>query len=1245
MNYRIFVEKKENFCIEAEDLLKSINRKLNINLTGLRLINIYDLFNISSELLEKSKYTIFGELVTDTVYTSIDLTNKSNFAVEYLPGQFDQRANSAMECLKLLDQNSQVIVKSAHLVVFHEKIDEETITKIKKLHINEIESRVKDLAILELNENVDVKNVSIIDGFIIMNDEQLKDLQSSMHLAMSFQDLKFIKSYFLMEKRNPTETEIRVLDTYWSDHCRHTTFETELTDINIEDSYIKEHIEETLNRYYEMRKEVGRDKKVITLMDMATINRKYAQTKGLLDDLEESEEINACSVYIDVDVDGVIEKWLLMFKNETHNHPTEIEPFGGASTCIGGAIRDPLSGRSYVYQAMRVTGAGDIFAPYANTLPGKLPQEVISKTAAHGYSSYGNQIGLATTYVKEIYHPGYTAKRMEIGAVVGAVKADNLKRETPISGDIVIMFGGATGRDGIGGATGSSKEHTEISLEVCASEVQKGNAPEERKIQRLFRRSEVTKLIKKSNDFGAGGVSVAIGELADGLNIYLDRVPTKYKGLNATEIAISESQERMSVVIDAADEEEFFKYCQEENLNAIVIAEVTDTNRLVMYYNNEKIVDLNRIFINTNGVRQKCNSIINSVKKKDFRKNEIIGATLKEQIINHLQNDNIMIQKGLVEMFDSTIGATTVLMPYGGKTQMTETQVSVQKIPLLNGYTNTASVLSYGYDPYISSISPYHGAIIAVIDSVSKVVSSGASYNNIRFTFQEYFERLNMDSNKWGKPTAALLGAIYAQDKLGLPAIGGKDSMSGTFKELTVPPTLVSFAITTANSNDIISPEFKEIDNYIYLLELPYSKQYIPDLEIAKINYEFLNNLIKEKTVVSCYALGFGGLIEGIAKMSLGNEIGCEIAYKEDLFSKKYGSFIIESKTELSIESKAGISVENLKYLGKTIANILKINDEEISVAEAYIALTRKYEQVYPIYVENKFSQIKKELVNTKNEFIYPYQKVDSVNVYIPIFPGTNCSIDTKRAFMEAGANVVVDVFCNQTAKDIDESIKRMVYNIDKSHIFVLAGGFSSGDEPDGSGKFIANVIKNKLVNEGINRLLKRKCLVLGICNGFQALVKSGLLPYGDTKDLSKDSPTLFKNDINRHISKIATTVVTSNKSPWLSSFQVGEVHKVAISHSEGKFVVNEHLANKLFKHGQVCFQYSNDNGDVSADSCVNPNGSYYAIEGIVSKDGLILGKMGHSERRGNNLYKNIGGNKNQDIFSNAISYFKKGKK
>lgn len=1243
-NYRIFVEKYPEFQVEAASLKAELNENLQLDLQSLRLLNVYDLFGFTPELLEKSRYSVFGEIVTDKVSDECDLTGTRYIAVEYLPGQFDQRAASAVDCVHLIDPKADVRIKSSKLIILSGDTDDATIAKIKHYYINAVESREKDLSKLTDAESAAVKPVPVLDGFTKMTDADLEPFCRKMGLAMNADDLREVVKYFTEEGRDPNETELRILDTYWSDHCRHTTFTTELEEIGVEESFMKEDIDGTLNLYLKMRKELGREHKGLNLMDMATIGGRYLRKAGLLDDMEVSEENNACSIYVDVDVDGRLEKWLLMFKNETHNHPTEIEPFGGAATCLGGAIRDPLSGRSYVYQAMRVTGAGDIYKPVAETLQGKLPQCVITKKAAHGYSSYGNQIGLATTHVREIYDEGYTAKRLEVGAVVGAVKADKVRRESPKPGDVVLMLGGRTGRDGIGGATGSSKEHTEESLETCGSEVQKGNAPEERKLQRLFRRPEVTKLIKKSNDFGAGGVSVAIGELTDGLDIYLDRVPVKYNGLNATELAISESQERMSVVVGAKDEAEFMEYCHSENIEVTHVADVTDTERMRMFYGDKIVADLQRKFIDSAGAKHFAKAEIAAVEEKNPFCRKVEGETLKEKLLNNLSDANVVSQKGLIEMFDSSIGRSTVLMPYGGELQLTETQVSVQKLPT-DGYTDTASMMAFGFNPVISKWSPYHGAAYSMVEACAKVVAAGGRYEKMRFSCQEYFERMTHDPKVWGKPMSALLGSLKMQVALGLPSIGGKDSMSGTFEHINVPPTLISFGITTVDAKNVISPELKWEGNRLWLVKHTPLDNYMPDVDQLKKNWAFVEEQIAGGNAVSAWAVGFGGVAEGLCKMSFGNSFGVDVNVpEEDLFNYSYGSIILETE--------ADIKFENAQFLGTVTAGVndsLRINSKNIPMESLLESAFGRYEKVYPATSTPDMKRVLpkgmegvKPFKAKKIDLKYKGEKIAEPVAYLPVFPGTNCDYDTAKAFRKAGAKVKTSVFRNLTEQDVFDSIDEMKKNIDECQILMFCGGFSAGDEPDGSGKFIANVLNNEKIAAAIEALIARGGLILGICNGFQALVKSGLLPYGHLGTVTKDSPTLFRNDINRHISQIAFTRVASVNSPWLAGMNIGDTYAIPVSHGEGKFVVNEELAKELFENGQVAFQYAEpvDEG-VSMHSPYNPNGSYYAIEGIISKNGQILGKMGHSERYENNLFKNIAANLEQPLFENAVKYFR----
>ena len=1223
---RIFVEKKEQFRVEAASLLAEFNENLSLGLGSLRLINVYDLFGFSDDLLEKSRYSVFGEVVTDTVTDSLPLEGKKYIAVEYIPGQFDQRASSAVDCVHLIDPEADIEIKSSRLVVFEDSVTDDTLAKIRHYFINPVECREKDLSVLALGEKASVKPLEDLAGFIGLAPEEYPAFCKGHGLAMNADDLGEVVKYFKSEGRNPSETELRILDTYWSDHCRHTTFTSVLEEITVDESFMKAELESSLALFEQMRTDLGRGNKPRCLMELATIGARWLRKQGKLDDLEVSEENNACSIFVNVDVDGKPEKWLLQFKNETHNHPTEIEPFGGAATCLGGAIRDPLSGRAYVYQAMRVTGAGDVNARVADTIPGKLPQRMISKKAAAGYSSYGNQIGLATTHVREIYSEGYTAKRMEIGAVVGAVRASAVRRESPAPGDVILLLGGRTGRDGIGGATGSSKEHTEASLETCGSEVQKGNAPEERQLQRLFRRPEVTKLIKKSNDFGAGGVSVAIGELADGLDIWLDRVPAKYAGLNATELAISESQERMAVVVEAADKARMMELCAVDNIEVTHVANVTDTGRMRMFYGDTKVCDLTREFIDSAGAKHYAKAEILPVEDIDPFQRKPEGETLEAQMVSVMGSPNVASQKGLVEMFDSTIGRSTVLMPYGGRRQTTETQVSVQKLPM-DQYTETASVMAFGYNPDLALWSPYHSAAYSVVEACTKVACAGADYSGMRFSYQEYFERMTKDPHTWGKPLSALLGTLKMQKELGLPSIGGKDSMSGTFEHIHVPPTLVAFGITTVDARRVISPEFKKAGNRIYLLKHTPLPNRMPDTEQLKGNWDYLYKAIGAGSIVSAWSLSYGGVAEGLVKMAMGNALGVDVTVPAgELFSLGYGSALVEATSFLSHPS----AIE----LGVVTASGIKVNGCEMSLEALEKAYEGRYFKLYPPRVKPAFDEpvpaVEPVPFDPKN-LVYPGAPVEHPVVCLPVFPGSNCDYDTAKAFRKAGAEVRPFVFRNLTPEDVLGSIDALAKRISESHVIAFCGGFSSGDEPDGSGKFIADVIGNVKISAAIEGLLGRGGLILGICNGFQALVKSGLLPYGKPGCVAADSPTLFRNDINRHISLVATTEVASVNSPWLSGFRKGERHSIAFSHGEGKFVVNPDLARELFRRGQVAFRYVD-----------NPNGSYYDIEGILSPDGHILGKMGHSERYEDNLLKNIAGNCRQPIFENAVNYFKK---
>lgn len=1239
--FRIFVEKRTAYRVEAQSLLNELNENLSLALTAVRLINVYDLFGFDRTLLEQSKYTIFGERVTDIVSEQCDLTGCPYLAIECLPGQFDQRAASAVDCVHLIDPNAAVNIRSARLFVFRPgEVTDSQLDAIRHYCINTVECREKDLSKLEPAGQADIKPLDQLTHFTEMGPDEAQQFCRERGLAMNADDLNEVIRYFRQERRNPTETELRILDTYWSDHCRHTTFTTELQRITVDDSFVKDEIEASLHLFTEMRHELGREEKKLCLMELATIGARYLRHKGMLDDWEQSEENNACSIYIDVDVDGRTEKWLLQFKNETHNHPTEIEPFGGAATCLGGAIRDPLSGRAYVYQAMRVTGAGDIYKPVADTLPGKLPQRIISRKAAAGYSCYGNQIGLATTHVREIYHPDYTAKRLETGAVVGAVKADQVRRESPVAGDVVLLLGGRTGRDGIGGATGSSKKHETASLESCGSEVQKGNAPEERKLQRLFRRPEVARMIKKANDFGAGGVSVAIGELADGLDIYLDRVPTKYAGLNATELAISESQERMAVVVEGRDKDAFIQYCRTDNVEVTYVADVTDSGRMRLWHHGQRVADLSREFIDSAGARHYAQAAVLPVENKNPFRRTIAGDTLQERLCSLLADPNVTSQKGLIEHFDATIGRSTVLMPFGGKYQQTETQVSMQKLPT-EGYTDTASVMAFGYNPYIACWSPYHAAAYAVVEACTKVVAAGADWSHMRFSYQEYFERMTTDPHSWGKPLSALLGALKMQYALGLPSIGGKDSMSGTFEHINVPPTLIAFGITTLNASKALSPELKQAGNRLYLIKHKPLDNYMPNTERLKSNWTWLHEQIQQGTIVSAYAVGFGGVAEAVCKMAFGNALGADITLDEqELFDWQYGSVLVESTKALDYADAMLLG----RVTNDTIPQVT-INGQSAALSDLLRACGAPYERVYPATAHPQHDVLQPTDIVTPVSDTPSYAKhtVTKPIVCLPVFPGTNCDYDTAKAFRRAGAEVRPIIFRNLTGEDVLNSIETLSVAIDQCHILMFAGGFSAGDEPDGSGKFIANVILNTHIAGSIERLIRRGGLILGICNGFQALIKSGLLPFGHIGDITEECPTLFRNDINRHVSQMVTTRVCTTRSPWLDGFREGDLHTIAVSHGEGKFTVSEAMARQLFNNGQVAFRYADpDTGEATMQSPYNPNGSCYAIEGIISPNGQILGKMGHSERYEKNVFRNIAGNKEQDIFANAVRYFTK---
>ena len=1243
---RIYVEKKEGCNIEASQLLADIKENLGLtNLTGLRILNRYDVEDIADDVFEAASKTIFSEPPVDYIYneTFEMAEDETAFSMEYLPGQYDQRADSAMQCIQIISGDDKAVVASAKTYVLKGKLSTEDVEKIKHYCINPVDSREASMekpATLKMNLTIPT-TVETIDGFVDMDEKALLDYRKSLGLAMSEADIIFCQKYFRdTEKRNPTITEIRVIDTYWSDHCRHTTFATHINDVTFEDGKYKNVVENVYKMYLDEKKSLGREQKPVCLMDIATTGMRALRAQGKLDNFDESEEINACSIVVPVDVDGVEEDWLVMFKNETHNHPTEIEPFGGAATCLGGAIRDPLSGRSYVYQAMRVTGAGDPTVPVADTLQGKLPQRKIVTSAAHGYSSYGNQIGLATGQVAEIYDEGYVAKRMEIGAVIAAAKKENVIRERPDAGDIIILTGGRTGRDGCGGATGSSKEHNEDSILTCGAEVQKGNAPTERKLQRLFRNPEVSKMIRRCNDFGAGGVSVAIGELADGLEINLDLVPKKYEGLDGTELAISESQERMAVVVKADKADSFIKYANEENLEATVVAKVTDDRRLKMFWNGNDIVNISRDFLDTNGAVQNTDIYVEEPANKPEKIEN--KADLKAQWLENLSQLNVACQKGLVERFDSTIGAGTILMPFGGKNQMTPAEVMAAKIPLLKGETTTGTLMSYGYNPTVAKWSPFHSAVYAVVESVAKIVAGGGDYDSVRLTFQEYFERLGEDSHRWGKPFSALLGAYLAQIELGTAAIGGKDSMSGTFKDLDVPPTLVSFAVDPVKMYNVISPEFKNAGNTIVKVSVSYDENDLPVFDELKKNFVKISELVKESKIVSAATIGVGGIAAAVTKMAFGNDIGAVIN-EEDLFNYNYGSFVLELACDKA-EAEKLFAGYNFAVIGNTTSEkSIVANGVTIDLDEALNVWIKPLEKIFPTkYLE----EVKKADIEIKPfnvvEKKFSGKGIAAPRVLIPVFPGNNCEYDTKRAFEKAGAVADTLVVTNLKTQWLEESIDKMVDMIHNSQIIMIPGGFSAGDEPEGSGKFIAAVFRNPKVKEAVMDLLKnRDGLMLGICNGFQALIKLGLVPFGEIRDMEENSPTLTFNTIGRHISCLADTKIVSNKSPWLWNSNVGDIHKVAFSHGEGRFMADEAVIKALAENNQIATQYVDPNGNPTFDIRYNPNGSLYAIEGITSPDGRVLGKMGHSERMGNGVFKNVPGEKDQKIFLSGVQYFK----
>ncbi len=1273
---RVYVEKKPAYAVQAKELKHEIRSYLGIdNMTGVRVLIRYDVENISDEVFEAACKTVFSEPPVDQLYReSFEMGSEDRtFSVEYLPGQFDQRADSAVQCVRFLKEDEDPVIRSATTYVIEGKITDDEFAAIKSYCINPVDSRETDMKKPDTLVTVfdEPKDVMIFDGFTEMPEADLKDLYDSLNLAMTFKDFQHIQHYFAgEEKRDPSMTEIRVLDTYWSDHCRHTTFSTELKNVEFGEGDYKKPIVGTYEKYLADRAEIfkGRNDKFVCLMDLALMAMRKLKKEGMLDDQEESDEINACSIVVPVEIDGEVEEWLVNFKNETHNHPTEIEPFGGAATCLGGAIRDPLSGRTYVYQAMRVTGAADPTVSVKDTLKGKLPQKKLVRQAAHGYSSYGNQIGLATGYVKEIYHPNYVAKRMEIGAVMGAAPRKDVKRLTSDPGDIIILLGGRTGRDGIGGATGSSKVHTESSIEVCGAEVQKGNAPTERKIQRMFRRPEVSRLIKKCNDFGAGGVSVAIGELADGLQIYLDKVPKKYAGLDGTEIAISESQERMAVVVDPADVEEFLKYAREENLEAVEVAVVTETPRLVLIWRDKEIVNISRAFLDTNGAHQETNVFVEIPSGKDnyFAKESV--ADVKEKWLEDLADLNGCSQKGLVEMFDSSIGAGSVLMPYGGKYQLTETQAMVAKLPVLKGKTDTVTMMAYGFDPYLSSWSPYHGAVYAVLESVAKIVAGGGDYKKIRLTFQEYFRRMSEDPKRWSQPFAALLGSYEAQLGFGLPSIGGKDSMSGTFNEIDVPPTLVSFAVDVASDKTMISPELKKAGNKLVLFQIEKDAYDLPVYEQVKDLYGKFFEDVKAGKIVSAYTLDGKGVALAVSRMAFGNGLGVQLndtLEKDTLFAPGFGDLVAEVPAEEVDKLTAGGIV-----IGEvTDTPVLAYKDVKITLDEALEAWKGTLEKVFKtvsgeqggtaflgeetasdgptavfmsVKPEDKDAVIENGVYKTKNIYVCKH-KVAQPRVFIPVFPGTNCEYDSTKAFERAGAEVDVKVFKNLTAEDIRDSVEIFEKAINQAQIIMFPGGFSAGDEPDGSAKFFATAFQNAKLKEAVTKLLEeRDGLALGICNGFQALIKLGLVPYGAITGQKEDSPTLTFNTINRHISKMVYTKVVSNKSPWLQLATPGATYCNPASHGEGRFVAPKEWIERLFANGQVATQYVTPDGELDINNEEwNVNGSYMAIEGITSPDGRVLGKMAHSERRGESVAINIYGEQDLKIFESGVKYFK----
>lgn len=1246
--FRVYVEKKTGNDIEACRILEDL--KTNVGIKGiekLRIINRYDAQGVSESEFSRAVNEILSEPNLDNIYDKMDIPSDWRyFATEFLPGQYDQRADSAAQCIQLLTAGDRPVVASAKVIAVKGDISDEDFNKIKAYIINPVESREASMALPEtLDISADIPaDIVRINGFIGKTDDEIAAYHAEMGFAMSVADLCWVRDYFKTENRDPSLTEVKVIDTYWSDHCRHTTFSTKLDSIEIEEGRYKKAVEEALNQYFEIRKEVyGSREKDVCLMDMACIGTKVLKKRGLVTNLDESEEINACSIEVPVVIDGQTEQWLVQFKNETHNHPTEIEPFGGAATCLGGAIRDPLSGRAYVYQAMRVTGSGDPTTPFEETLDAKLPQKKITTGAAQGYSSYGNQIGLATGQVTELYDDGYVAKRMEIGAVIGASPKENVIREVPDDGDIIVLLGGRTGRDGCGGATGSSKAHNSSSIETCGAEVQKGNPPTERKIQRLFRNPAVSKMIKRCNDFGAGGVSVAIGELADGLNIDLDKVPKKYDGLDGTELAISESQERMAVVLDKNDVDKFIALSNQENLEATPVAVVTDTNRLVMTWRGDKIVDISRDFLNTNGVTQHADAVISAVDEKENYRNavpaELQNQSNAQALKANLSRLEVCSQKGLVERFDSSIGAATVLMPYAGKYQLTPEEAMVAKIPLLDGETDTATVMSYGFIPKLSRWSPFHSSAFAVTESLAKLACVGCNPSEARLTFQEYFERLNSDPKRWGKPAAALLGAISAQVGYGTPSIGGKDSMSGSFNELDVPPTLVSFAVGMSEASKTVSAQFKRAGSKVVMAPLPVNEETgMPDYENAMAFMMHIYEGVRNGSILSASVVKEGGSAACVCKMAFGDKMGFTFAQnlsKETLFAAKQGDIVAELA--------AGTELENAVELGTVNDNGVFIIDGEVLTADELIeAWAGKLESVFPTDSRTQAAMPYDVPLYKERSIFIAKNKVAKPKVFIPAFPGTNCEVDSARAFEKAGAETEILVVNNLSSSAINETIDKMVKSIEESQIIMLPGGFSGGDEPEGSGKFIATTFRNPKVREAVSKLLNcRDGLMLGICNGFQALIKLGLVPYGEIVEIKPDDPTLTFNTIGRHISSMAYTRVASTKSPWLAGVEAGDMFAIPISHGEGRFVANNEVMKKLIENGQVATQYVDPNGNPVADMPFNPNGSVCAVEGITSPDGRVFGKMGHSERKGTNLYANVPFEKDMKIFESGVKYFK----